>query len=68
MHFLLGTRTGILPLLRYIDNIKRLKATFGKVCLDIDFVLSRKRNAKRTTSPMDSESLPEKGNPGNLDA
>ena len=45
--FLLGTRTGIPPLLRYINNTKCLEATFGEVRLDINFELKEKHKEKK---------------------
>jgi hypothetical protein len=40
--FLLGTRKGIPHLLRYVSNTQRLKATFGEVRPDDDFVINEK--------------------------
>ena len=42
--FLIGTNAGIPPLLRFISNTKRLRATFGEVRPDDDFVLTSKKN------------------------
>lgn len=45
--FLLGTMTGIPPLLRFISNTRCLKATFGEVRPDNDFTFKIK--TKETT-------------------
>ena len=48
--FLLGTRTGIPHLLRYISDTNRLKATFGEVRPENDFVLKEKKSKERKRS------------------
>ena len=45
--FLLGTRTGIPHLLRYVSDTNRLKATFGEVRPGNDLVLKEKMTKKR---------------------
>ena len=47
--FLLNAKAGIPPLLRYISNTKRLRATFGEVRPDDDFELTTKTKQKDVT-------------------
>jgi len=53
--FLLGTRTGIPHLLRYISGTNRLKATFGEVCPDDDFMLKAKERKERNQAAISQQ-------------
>jgi len=51
--FLLGSRTGIPHLLRYVSNTNRLKATFGEVRPEDDFMIKKKEVKKRRPTQVD---------------
>ena len=53
--FLLGTRTGIPHLLRYVSNTNWFKATFGEVRPDDDFVLEEKEKKGRNETRRDDD-------------
>ena len=55
--FLLGTRTGIPHLLRYVSNTKRLKATFGEVRPENDLVLKEKTTKERSQPRRNNEAI-----------
>jgi ribonuclease HI len=52
--FLLGSRTGIPHLLRYISDTKRFRATFGEVRPDNDFVIKPKSKEQNPSPPHQS--------------
>ena len=56
--FLLGTRTGIPHLLRYVSNTNRLKTTFGEVRPEDNFVLKEKEK-KGTNEQRRNEDEPD---------
>ena len=53
--FLLGARNGIPHFLRYVSNTNRLKATFGEVRPDDDFVLKEKEPKKKNQPQHNNE-------------
>jgi ribonuclease HI len=53
--FLLGSRTGIPHLLRFISDTKRFKATFGEVRPDDGFIIKPKTKKAPTPQPEDED-------------